>query len=164
MAVVVNASLRRFSRARQTLNFGEALTRCIDRWANLLVVRDHGKGAPSYKEGEADPVHMVVVDTAAMPDDPNTTAPTSRIKAEPFGGVVLYWRPSAAGATTHTHIDLTVWALADTGDWVTIASASDLLPFVEFSVPGTGYRAIFVQVTDAKHGADGNLDMLLAGD
>ena len=69
----------------------------------------------------------------------------------------------SAGAT-HTDIDLAVWALADNGDWLQIAPEAALLPYVELSVPGTGYRRVFGQVTDTNGGAAGNIDLIAAGD
>lgn len=239
-------SLRRFARNLNAVPFGDVLAQVYDRWAHVLVVRDHGKSAPSYREGTDAEVYAFTLDTTTLPDDPNTTAPTSGaglLDVAAFGGLCLYWRGSAdgeliidgtadsagaadivldvlasgdddayngkviiitggtglgqhrtitdyVGATqtasvaawavqpdntstyeiresagaTHTDIDLTVWALADTGDWVQIASEAALAPFVELSVPGTGYRQVFVRVTDTNGGDAGDIDLLVAGD
>ena len=242
---VVARNLRRFARALQAVPAGDVLGKVYDRWSHLLVVRDHGKGAPSYREGQDAEVYKAVLDTASLPDDPNTTAPASGsyFNIEAFGGLCLYWRGSADGAltidgtladanaadavldalasdvddtyngqvliitggtgagqhrpildydggtltatvadwavvpdntstyeiresagATHTEIDLAVWALADNGDWLQIATEAALLPYVELSVPGTGYRRVFVQVTDTNGGAAGNIDLIAAGD
>jgi len=245
---VVARSLRRFSRAKSTVPSGDVLSRVFDRWANLFAVRDHGKGAPSYREGESAEVFGAVVDTtAALADPPNTTAPaagTGLFDLSPFGALCLYWRPTAAaelvlagtadsgGADTivlandasdvdnaynglwiaivagtgagqralildydggtlevtidgawdtqpdntseyeirasfpasHANIDVSIWAQADTGDWLRINHTDSLEPFVELQVPGTGYRQVFVQVTDYAGGLTGQLDVLVAGD
>jgi len=164
---VIARSLRRFARAKNAIPLGDVLSKVYDRWSHLIVVRDHGKSAPSYREGETAEVYTHTLDTAALPDAPNTTAPTAAtgmFDVSAFGGVCLYWRPGAEDASTHTDISLSVWAQADTGDWLRVATAASLLPFVELSVPGTGYRQVFVQVTAVNGGADGNIDLLVAGD
>lgn len=160
-------SLRRYARNLTAVPFGDVLAQVYDRWAHVLVVRDHGKSAPSYREGEAANLFAFTLDTTTLPDAPNTTAPTAGagvFDMNPFGGMCLYWRPSAAGPSTHTDISVAVWARADSGDWLRVAVAASLLPFVELSVPGTGYRQVFVQVTAVNGGADGNVDLLAAGD
>lgn len=163
---VVARNLRRFARALQAVPAGDVLAKVYDRWSHLLVVRDHGKGAPSYREGEDGEVYKTTLDTTTLPDAPNTTAPASGtyFNIEAFGGICLYWRASAVDGATHTDIDLSVWALADNGDWLQIATEAALLPYVELSVPGTGYRRVFVQVTDTNGGAAGNIDLIAAGD
>lgn len=160
-------SLRRFARNLNAVPFGDVLAQVYDRWAHVLVVRDHGKSAPSYREGTDAEVYAFTLDTTTLPDDPNTTAPTAGaglLDVAAFGGLCLYWRPGAADAATHTDIGLSVWAQADNGDWLRVAVAASLLPFVELSVPGTGYRQVFVQVTAVNGGADGNIDLIVAGD
>lgn len=164
---VIARSLRRFARSLSAVPAGDVMSKVYDRWANLLVVRDHGKGAPSYLEGQDAAVYLRTLDTTVLPDPPNTTAPTiaTYVNAEAFGGLCFYWRPSAVGGATHTDIDIAVWALADTGEWVRVATSATLPPYVELSIPGTGYRRVFVQVT-AVAGIIGlgNIDMLMAGD
>lgn len=162
-------SLRRYARNLNSVPFGDVFAQVYDRWARALVVRDHGKGAPSYREGEAAEVYAFTLDTTTLPDEPNTTAPTAGaglLDVAAFGGVCLYWRPSAAGPASHPDISLSVWAQADSGNWVRVATAASLIPFVELSVPGTGYRQVFVQVTAVSGGIGsvGNIDILTAGD
>lgn len=161
---VVARNLRRFARAFQAVPAGDVLGKVYDRWAHLLVVRDHGKGAPSYLEGQSAEVYTTTLDTTTLPDPPNTTAPGTYFNVEAFGGLCIYWRPSSAGGATHTDIDVAVWALADNGDWLRVATQAALLPYVELSVPGTGYRRVFVQVADTNGGAAGNIDIIAAGD
>lgn len=165
---VVARNLRRFARALQAVPSGDVLGKVYDRWSHLLVVRDHGKGAPSYLEGQSAEVYTTTLDTTTLPDPPNTTAPASGtyFNVEAFGGLCIYWRPSSAGGATHTDIDVAVWALADNGDWLRVATQADLLPYVELSVPGTGYRRVFVQVTAVAGGIlnVGNIDIIAAGD
>lgn len=241
-------SLRRFSRAKSALPSGDVLSKAFDRWGNLFAVRDHGKGAPSYLEGETAAVFSVQVDTTdTLPVAPNTTAPVNGaglFDLSPFGAMCLYWRPSAdaelvlegtadsggagiivlandaspddgaydglwiaiVGGTgagqraliasydgdafevtidgawdtepdntseyeiraafpaSHANIDVSVWVLADTGDWLRIAHTDSLEPYVELVVAGVGYRQAFVQVTDFAGGLAGQLDVLVAGD
>lgn len=245
---VIARSMRRFARAKNAIPLGDVLSKVYDRWSHLIVVRDHGKSAPSYREGETAEVFGVLVDTTAtLPAAPNTTAPTAGaglFDLSPFGGLCLYWRPSAdedlvtsgtadsggagvivldgaasdddnaynglwlaivagtgagqrvlisdydggthevsivgawdtepdntseyeirsAFPATHANIDVSVWAQADTGDWLRIGHTDSLEPYVELSVPGTGYRQVFVQVTDFAGGLAGQLDLLVAGD
>lgn len=164
MAVVT--PLRRAARALQSVAFSEVLARAFDRWASALVVRDHGKGAPSYREGEAAAVYKKTQDTSALPGSPNSSAPAAAAVFDlvAFGGCCLYWKPSAAGAATHTSIDLTVWAQSDNGDWLIVATSATLAPYRELVISGTGYRPIFVEVTAGNGGAAGNLDLIAAGD
>lgn len=243
---VVASALRRFSRARSSLPFGDVFARVFDRWANALVVRDHGKGAPSYREGETSDLHVLAFNSGTLPDAPATTAPTlatGLLNMEPFGGICFYWKPDAASAlvqggtaaagaaaaitldaaasddddtynglvlaitagtgsgqrrtitdydggtheatvaawavepdatstyeirasfpATHTSIDADVWALADTGDWLLVDELSGVEPYAEVSVPGTGYRQVYIQVTAVTGGLTGNLKLCAAGD
>jgi hypothetical protein len=163
---VIARSLRRFSRAKNAVPSGDVLAQAYDRWAHLLVVRDHGKGAPSYQEGSGANVYATTLATGALPGSPNASAPAAAdiFDLAAFGGCCLYWRPSAAGAATHTSIDVSVWAQADSGNWLRVATSATLLPYVELSISGTGYRQVFVQVSAVNGGAAGNIDLVAAGD
>jgi hypothetical protein len=163
---VIARSQRRFHRAMSAVPAGDLFARVFDRWANLLVTRDHGKGAPSYQEGTGANVYAKTQATGALPGSPNASAPAvaNIFDLTAFGGCCLYWRPSAAGAATHTDIDVAVWAQADSGNWVRVATSATLLPYVEIVVNGTGYRQVFVQVSAVNGGVAGNIDILAAGD
>ena len=162
----VARNTRRYSRGKQTTPSGDVLSQVFDRFGHLLVTRDHGKGAPSYREGEAAAIYEKTVATAVLPGSPNASAPTAAniFDLAAFGGLCLYWKPAAVGGTTHTDIDVAVWALTDNGAWVRVAVAATLLPYVELNVSGTGYRAVFVEVTAVNGGADGDLVLSAAGD
>lgn len=157
---VVARNLRRFARALQAVPAGDVLAKAYDRWSHLLVVRDHGKGAPSYMEGEAAAVHAASVDTTVLPDSPNTTAPTGVLDLQPFGGATFYWKNDTA---THDTVSVAVWARADTGDWLLVATLLTVASLTEVTIDGLGYRQVYLQITATTGGGAGTVILRAAG-
>ena len=151
------------SRDKQFKDPMQSVRECIDGQAGEAVVRISDRGAPEYllsapnpRAGE--PVYRQAINSAAIPGAP--TASTDGVAFLAWSDCVLYW---TAGTATHTSLDVTVWAYADTGEWVQVGSAAAVLPSVETKIGGVGYRRCYVQITATNGGADGTLTLHATG-
>jgi len=151
------------NRKKQSKEVMGAVRSCIDSQAAEAVVRISERGAPEYllsapHPSAGQPVYRQAINSAALPG-----APAASTDGEPFtawSDCVLYW---TAGTATHTSLDVTVWAYADTDEWVQVGSAAGVLPSVETKIGGVGYRRCYVQITAANGGATGTLTLNATG-
>jgi len=151
------------SRKKQSKEVMGAVRSCIDSQAAEAVVRISERGAPEYLLSDpspraGDPVYRQAINSAALPGAPS--ASTDGVAFLAWSDCVFYW---TAGTATHTSIDVAVWALADTGDWVRVGTAAAVLPDTEVKIGGVGYRRCYVQITAVNGGGAGTLTLHATG-
>lgn len=146
------------TRNRQTAQTAQVAVSTTDLVAGETIVRVSDRGAPNYGTA-ADPLYPVAItNTAALPAAP--TASFDGYAFPAYASVAVYWK---TGTATHTSVTLTAWAYTSLGDWVVVDSQTGVAPGAEIVLTGVGYRRVFVQVTSPAGGADGSINLYLAG-
>lgn len=157
---VINTETPKARKGRRFNKFADAdvLSQSFDPGAHELVVKV-ATGAPRYKEDKAAAKFSRVIDSNGA--DPAPIAGTTiGFDLSPFSSLVCYWKNDTS---THTSINLVVYAFTDLGDWVQVGTVTSLAPSVETKIDGLGYRQIHVRASAFAGGAAGLLNLYVAG-
>lgn len=142
----------------------------VDHEANEVVVREGGarplyelaaaESSKVYGDGNSIPL---TIDTASLPAAPG--ADQLLAGSVDFTGhdrLAIALRPPAAGATTNTSFDISIYVWSEGPGWLLVETISGAAMSREYVVL-TRYRRAFVRITAASGGVNGDVLLWIAG-